>query len=433
MSVDYDGMPVMYSNQQAEVTAEAPAWLKQQREREKDPVAFAVRQGRDAFADPFLELSGIKGTGRFAKDPMKNLSGAANVLGNLSTPQLVMNAYNYMHGKPFFDISNEDLEGFANTLDVFGLAAPFVKPITKGLSFAPRLLGKVPKINPNVGLRFADETIAAQKPINYADNLSDETLRNLNSGFAYDDAVIAKDKSIKENILNNVDELKNDYRTEFEKLWGKSYDEQDLLSYAKIKEGIIPDQSISLVNEHKLLNDKFIKDFEVKNIENTSEMNALQDYTGDQYTKFSGPSKGINPAFYKEFMIPLLDDAISRNKTIKDLTVKRGFGDYPIKILRNDRFLDSDVKGLLPGDKFMQGDRYQGTSLYGAPHFYHQKSVSIPKGTSYAFPNKQGLSLTPTELEFLLPKNTIYEVTDPNTFKIIKSFKKGGKTNPYLK
>jgi hypothetical protein len=50
MSVDYDGMPVMYSNQQAEVTAEAPAWLKQQREREKDPVAFAVRKGTGDFA-----------------------------------------------------------------------------------------------------------------------------------------------------------------------------------------------------------------------------------------------------------------------------------------------------------------------------------------------------------------------------------------------
>jgi len=165
MSVDYDGMPVRYSTEEAVVTAEAPALLKQQREREKDPVAFAVREGRDAVADPFLEFSGIKGAARFAEDPMKNISGAGNVLYNFTTPGLAMNTYNYMQGKPFFDISDEDLQGLANTADVLGLAAPFVKPISKGLSLAPRLLGKVPRININTGLRFADESIDAAKAL----------------------------------------------------------------------------------------------------------------------------------------------------------------------------------------------------------------------------------------------------------------------------
>jgi hypothetical protein len=74
MSVDYDGMPVMYSNQQAEVTAEAPAWLKQQREREKDPVAFAVR----------------KGTGDFAKGTAQGVGTALTYAGEVMNTPLAM-------------------------------------------------------------------------------------------------------------------------------------------------------------------------------------------------------------------------------------------------------------------------------------------------------------------------------------------------------
>lgn len=117
------------------------AWEESFKEQRIGKAQDKVRKGRAAVANPLLELTGAPGVGRFAKDPMKNLEGAYNVVSDFSTPQLAINAYNYMQGNPFFNFSNEDLEGLANTADVVGAVAPLASPLIKqSLKIGPKAI-----------------------------------------------------------------------------------------------------------------------------------------------------------------------------------------------------------------------------------------------------------------------------------------------------
>ena len=199
------------------------AWEESFKEQRIGKAQDKVRAGRAAVAMPILEMTGAPGAGRFARDPVKNLKGAYNVVSNFSTPGLAMNTYNYMQGKPFFNISNEDMEGFANTVDVAGLAAPLASPLIKqGLKIAPRalsstsrMLGRIPDVNPNMGLRFADQSIDASKALNkntYPSIL--ENPKELNAAKSYMD--FSDDDIIKlEKYLDDVYDYNN--LTEYQK------------------------------------------------------------------------------------------------------------------------------------------------------------------------------------------------------------------------
>jgi len=110
-------------------------YQKWQEKNDPDYVANQVRKGTGSVARPVLdaglEMTGAAGTYRFAQDPLKNLEGAANVLSYANLPGLAMHGIDYMQGKPFFNVTSEDLEGLGNTFDIAGLATLGAAPLIK--------------------------------------------------------------------------------------------------------------------------------------------------------------------------------------------------------------------------------------------------------------------------------------------------------------
>lgn len=182
-----------------------------------------VRRGTGAFARPILEfgleMSGAAGTYRFAQDPLKNLKGTANILSYTNLPGLIGHGIDYAMGKPFFNVTEEDLQGLGNTLDVAGLATlgagTALKLAPKAVTSIPRMLGKIPDVNPNMGLRFTDQSIDASKALNkntYPSIL--ENPKELNTAKSYMD--FSDDDLIKlEKYLDDVYDYNN--LTEYEK------------------------------------------------------------------------------------------------------------------------------------------------------------------------------------------------------------------------
>ena len=440
----YEGLPTVYAPE-VEVTAQMTDKEREKRRVEaQGRVAEAVRKGTGSFARPILdtgfEMSGAAGAVRFAQDPLKNLKGTANVLSYTNLPGLIGHGIDYARGNPFFNVTEEDLQGLGNTLDVAGLATfgagTAFKMAPKAMSSIPRMFSKIPNVNPNMGLRFVDESIDAQKALREAEELALKqkqpikyelpTSNDPNVG-PFSKYIEEYDKSglaqwdAKQLNKDAYEELKNAYRKEFESNWGKKYDEKDLLTYAKIKEGISPSNNPFYDEDFLNLNNQFVKDFDVKDITDLNQKIALSAYTSGRFRGFNQSlTSGHNLPFYKEFMNPFLDDALKQNALEKDLSLIRGFGNQKLKVIRNDEILnDQSIKSVLPGDLF-SSPSYQSTGLVESPHFFDTKKIIAPKGTNFGYANKQGLSYVPAEMEVTLPRNTMYEVLDDKTIKVIK-------------
>lgn len=152
----YEGLPTVYAPE-VEVTAQMTDKEREKRRVEaQGRVAESVRKGTGSFARPILdaglEMSGAAGTYRFAQDPIKNLKGTANVLSYTNIPGLIGHGIDYAMGNPFFNVTEEDLQGLGNTIDVAGLA-------TLGAGTAFKQGAKqIPKI-----LSYADDIVKTSK------------------------------------------------------------------------------------------------------------------------------------------------------------------------------------------------------------------------------------------------------------------------------
>ena len=255
-----------------------------------------VRKGTGSFARPLLdaglEMTGGAGAYRFAQDPIKNLQGTANVLSYANLPGLAMHGLDYMQGKPFFNVTSEDLEGLGNTFDVAGLATLGAAPLIKqGLKVAPKLLNKTSKINPNVGMNFVDKSlntskitqsksaapstkINTQQPV--IDNPSKSLLSTSSSGSVKNE--LKKSKPITELEVERYYKpfLKDDFDTDL--LVSKIYDYQKKnpnLSEKEIQYLVLRDSDIlNMSNKSTNINLKS-KDSELNNLEISCRMNYV--------------------------------------------------------------------------------------------------------------------------------------------------------------
>lgn len=308
------------------------------------------------------------------------------------------------------------------------------RAIDNPIAFAKKDLNPfyVNNVNPNIGFKFADQSIDAQKALREAEELALKQKQPVSYNKPelkkkyfqeYDYGISQSEDTIKP-IQKDIEELKNAYRTEFEKQWGKEYNEKDLLSYAKIREGIDPSSTTKFADQDFVdINNQFITDFDVKNIDDIGQANALSDYTSGRYYGFNQNATrgGHNLPFYREFMNPFLDDALNQNVLTKDIELHRGFGTDIFTVVRDGKVIENVPKSkILPGDVITTGNRYQSTSLIKNPHFDYQEKLIVPKGTSFGYANKQGLSYVPAELELTLPRNTMYKALDDGSFKVIK-------------
>ena len=257
----------------------------------------------------------------------------------------------------------------------------------------------------------------------------------------YDKGLVAS-KKFMDKSQDVFENLKSKHKEEFEKSYGTDYNEKDLLNYAKKKEQYFNPSETPLSSEKfSRLNNEFIEKFNPADIESINEKNALQAYTSGSYRGFNfrpntDPNKTVlslsgehNPIFYKDEMSPSLQSAILKNKLNQDLALFRGIGDESViqKVWRNNELLENiKFKDLIEGDEMLH-EPFVSTSLFPNPHFGGFSSgtarIVAPKGQSYAFANKQGLSYTPSELELTLPQNLRFKITKKHSAD--KAFKLG--------
>jgi hypothetical protein len=177
MHVDKDGIPIRWSGEEAVVTAQMTDKERQKRndlynaafpkyssedglDEKGNYIYYNDPNGKggidaalkDALFEGLPELTGIPSLIRVGKDPVGHIQSGLRIMDDMSTFGTMPSE---TYSKPG-DLSK--------TLDAVG-AAGTVMPLAKGLSFAPKILGKVPKINTNIGLKFTDKTINAQKAI----------------------------------------------------------------------------------------------------------------------------------------------------------------------------------------------------------------------------------------------------------------------------
>lgn len=446
MPVDYEGLPNVYGPE-VTVTAEAPDWLKEKRRLEaQGPIADAVRKGRNNFATGLAQGVGafVLGAGEIMNTPLAAIGEVVSgrndfkaILPNMERALSNVGVGEYKGNQqmtpgsalfPNNPIAAMVLDIPADILLTRGANTLF----KQGLKQAPKMFGKMIDVNPNMGFKFADETIDAQKALREAEELALKQKQpvsynkpELNKKYFQEyDYGVSQSEDVLRPVQKDIEELKNTYRTEFEKQWGKEYNEKDLLSYAKIREGIDPSGTTKFANqEFSDINNQFVTDFDVKNIDDIGQANALSDYTSGRYYGFNqNPTRGgHNLPFYREFMNPFLDDALNQNILTKDIELHRGFGTDVFTVVRDGRVIENVPKSkILPGDIIDTGNRYQSTSLIKNPHFDYQEKLIVPKGTSFGYANKQGLSYVPAELELTLPRNTLYKALDDGSFKVIK-------------
>lgn len=147
VGIDKDGTINAVQSPAVEVTAEAPAWLKQARYlASENGNRNAYRKMGANIANPFFEgaktvaeFTGIPGAVRFVKDPVKSLTGVANTLEDIildsnTMPQNIIAPSEY---------KSEDVEGLFNTLDAVGISsALFKNPIQQAIKQTGKYFSK---------------------------------------------------------------------------------------------------------------------------------------------------------------------------------------------------------------------------------------------------------------------------------------------------
>jgi hypothetical protein len=195
----WDGLPTVYSNEEAVVTAKLTDEEKRniKKKREQDAMYNTLQSGLNAgLQDGFdnqgnyisvpdknggidvamgsalfeglPELTGIPSIIRVLKDPMGHFNSALRTMDDISTFGTMPNNTYTKEG----DVSK--------TLDVVG-AAGTVLPVASALGKMPALgkipgiINKVPKVNPNVAASIAENITAPPRTINTIDDIQEFT------------------------------------------------------------------------------------------------------------------------------------------------------------------------------------------------------------------------------------------------------------------
>jgi len=278
------------------------------------------------------------------------------------------------------------------------------------------------------GKYFTEERLA-----NLADKLNVGT--KLDTFESFKNKLFNKSKSpLNEERFNfsgeELDRIKDKYRSEFEKLYGNEFSEKDLGLYSKLKES----QNI----------ERFPTDFKYqqykdinKDIINTH--NIRTNYTPEEELLIDAYTKGYDnllnqrplrewddPAsidFYNNEIIPKFEELIKTNKFKKPTELIRGTNDFTINnVWRNN--VEQPVGSikyseLLPGDEWMP-ESFMSTSVSHPdihPFFGHsslRSKIIAPENQSFLFPNATPIKNFENEMEIILPKNLRYKVAEFN-------------------
>jgi hypothetical protein len=299
--------------------------------------------------------------------------------------------------------------------------------------------GKLPGLSKlfKTANKFGD-VLTTKTPLKYLKNnsvLDYSSKINREGYFPHYDSSSRAYADYSNSMQNEFNILKDKHRADFESKFGKEYNEKDLLSYAKQKEGFNKHFAGPLEDEYHDVTRQFIKTQGTKQLDDINQINAVDDYTSGLYRGFNNTERPINTnnvvydledgfkikphnqQYYNEHINPVLQNAILQNKLKRPTALFRGMStDAPIKsVWRNGELLPENsvlYEDLLPGDEYLH-DKFVSTGLHPVPHFglpSEQSKIIAPKGQSYAFPNASKAKRNPSEMEIILPQKLRFKV-----------------------